>query len=113
MKQIGLFVFFFVLTTLLLPGSMSAQVWVEKKPVPTREQMKIPPKSGEGSVLLPGRWLWYRPAKKYIWLHPEWMEPPKNKTWSPGYWKPVREGWQWVPGKWERKNSFRNWKNLW
>jgi len=91
-----------------MPSGVTAQVRVAEKPMPPREQMKIPPKPGEGYVLLPGRWIWHRPARMYAWLAPVWVEPPRGKVWTPGYWKEVRKGWMWVPGKWENKKRFWN-----
>jgi len=88
------------------PVSTAAQVWVKEKPVPPRSQLKIPPRPEDGLVILPGRWIWDRSAKMYIWLSPIWVVPPQGKIWSPGYWKPQREGWIWVPGKWENKKRF-------
>ena len=91
---------------MFLPTQATAQVWVKEKPVPPRSQLKIPPKPEDGLVLLPGRWIWERPSRMYIWLSPVWVVPPQRKIWSPGYWKPQREGWIWVPGKWINKKRF-------
>lgn len=89
-------------------GKLTAQVRVIEKPFPPRDQMRIPSKPADGYVLLPGRWVWHRPAKMYAWLSPVWVEPPKGKLWSPGYWKSVKKGWVWVPGKWESKKRYWN-----
>jgi len=91
---------------ILAPAVSLAQVRVEKKPVPPREQLKIPPKTGAGYVLLPGRWIWHRPTKTYLWQSPVWVVPPEGKAYSPGYWKTVKKGWVWVPGKWENKRRL-------
>lgn len=90
----------------IMPVAAAAQVRVAEKPVPPREMMKIPPKPGDNYVLLPGRWVWHRPARMYAWLAPVWVEPPRGKVWIPGYWKEVRKGWLWVPGKWENRKRF-------
>ncbi len=99
---------FVIPAILLLPVSplAVAQVRVEVKPFPPKSLLQIPPKPDEGYLLLPGRWVWHRPAKMYAWLSPVWVVPPKGKTWSPGYWKSLRKGWIWVPGKWVRKKRF-------
>ncbi len=96
---------------LMVAPVASAQVRVAEKPVPPRELMKIPSKPGDGYVLLPGRWVWHRPARMYAWLAPVWVIPPRGKVWIPGYWKEARKGWIWVPGKWENKQRFWN-RNL-
>lgn len=91
---------------LAIPEFSAAQVRVREKPMPPKGGMAIPARTEEGTVLLPGRWVWHRPAKMYVWLSPVWVKPPGGKVWSPGYWKPVREYWTWVPGKWENKRRF-------
>lgn len=108
MKRIPVLLLMLLLSVWMIPLNLPAQVRVIEKPVPPKSQLKIPPKTDDGYVLLPGRWIWYRPAKMYVWLPPVWTEPPKGKVWSPGYWKTMKKGWVWVPGKWENKKHFWN-----
>lgn len=93
---------------LLGVGRLSAQVRVAEKPVPPKTQLGIPDKPGEGYVLLPGRWVWHRHARMYVWLSPVWVVPPEGKIWVSGYWKQLRQGWIWIPGKWESKRRYWN-----
>lgn len=87
------------------------QVVVPEKPVPPRAKFQMPSKPGPEYVLLPGRWVWHRPSRAYVWFGPEWVIPPRGRTWNPGYWKPVDEGWLWVPGRWQRKTGILQRRN--
>lgn len=96
---------------LSFPVDVKAQVWVEEKPIPPKIKSKMPEKPGYEYVLLPGRWVWHRPSKRYVWISPAWVVPPRGKSWSSGFWKSENHGWIWVPGKWKRKTGILARKN--
>ena len=106
MKTTGSLSFILIILLLITPETSFSQVWVDQKPVPPKTGLKIPPRTEEGLVLLPGRWIWHRQSRMYMWLSPVWVEPPEGKSYAPGYWKTVKKGWVWVPGKWVKKRRF-------
>ena len=111
MKRLQIIKIAAFLLLIFIQGVAAGQVKVSEKPVPPRVKMKMPPRPGTEYVLLPGRWVWHRPSKMYVWLGPVWVEPPKGRNWSPGYWQSVKDEWVWVPGKWERKKGLFMRKN--
>ena len=109
MKRIFFLTIWLFAALLFIPDLAHAQVVVPEKPVPPQVKLKAPPRPGDNYVLIPGRWMWHRQTRMYVWVGPVWAEKPEGKIWVPGYWQQVPRGWKWVPGYWKkefRSNSF-------
>lgn len=79
-------------------GTIILEAIPQKPPAEITE--RIPSRSKENAIWIPGYWSWSKTQNDYVWISGTWRLPPPGHEWIPGKWKSFEEGWVWLQGFW-------------
>lgn len=88
--------------TLLFAQAISAQVYVQVRPVPPPPMAIRPLPPRPNYVWVEGNWRWHKPSRQYVYHEGYWIKPKHRHRWNQGYWNQTPRGYVWVSGRWRR-----------